>query len=405
MKIRRKLATWLLLLSPILQIYGWGQFDFAFLSTTFLGIYCLIRGEIKFKSLPRFLLAYFIYWMFVHVVSATSIIGAIPLGAMRCLITFTLFFSIIDLSYLIQVYKKIVLACVLFFYLQFLFGVLLDYHLIGIFPYLPIAFTDDILLYSERFLTMNRPSSFFSEPAHFAQYIIPYLGIMLFDQYVSNRKKIKKVSYIVLTLLLLQSGNALLGLAVLFLGYTISTILENKKRLVLFPLIILGASVLVNFYSDTAIGEKMLARQVQISSKSYQDLGYSTSGYERIYRGYFVYSEYPLMQKVIGNDNPDYKIAASRTSEVAATFKENDLYFNTIQSFLLNTGLLGLLLMVSVLLGIWKKTNACGKSILSVFIAFSTMSAMYFSATMCLYLIIPFFLNKNIRHETILHIH
>jgi hypothetical protein len=403
MKLRGKFAVWLMLLSPILQIYGWGQFDFAFLSTSLLGVYCFIRRDVNFKYLPEFLSKYIIYWMFIHVISATSISSMIPLGAIRCLITYAMFFSIIDYKYLVYVYKRIVFVCVMFFYVQFLLSFFFGYHLLGIIPYLPIAFTDDMALYTERFGIMNRPSSFFSEPAHFAQFLIPFLGIYLFE--TNKKKRLKKILFVVLALLLMQSGNALFGLSVLFIGYILSIVSQKKKNLLYIPLMIFGVLVIVNIYSDSYIGEKLLSRQVQISSNSYQDLGYSTSGFERIYRGYYVYSEYPFLRKVIGNDNPDYKIAASQKSLVAETFNDNDLYFNTVQSILLNTGIVGLLFFITGILGIWKKTNACGRSILAVFITYSMMSAMYFSYTMCLYLIIPYFLRRRQDYETSIHLH
>ena len=69
----QKFVTWILVLSPILQTYGWGKYDFAFILTSIAGVLAIINKQFDYKKLPKFLLLYLCYLFFVHIISATSI--------------------------------------------------------------------------------------------------------------------------------------------------------------------------------------------------------------------------------------------------------------------------------------------------------------------------------------------
>ena len=73
----------------------------------------------------------------------------------------------------------------------------------------------------------------------------------------------------------------------------------------------------------------------------------NSSGFFRIYRGYYVFDAYSTVEKVIGINNFD-KIKKRRDeSKVSFLVEgENDLYFNCFQHFLLRTGFIGAFLYI-----------------------------------------------------------
>lgn len=70
-------------------------------------------------------------------------------------------------------------------------------------------------------------------------------------------------------------------------------------------------------------------------------------------------------------------------------FNDDYLYYNTIQGYLLNTGIMGILIMILVHKNILRITDIRGKCILILSIAISFMSSCYFAEIMCLYLLFP----------------
>lgn len=391
-----KIATYILVLSPIMQTYGWGKYDFTFILTSILGLYYIIKGEINVKRLPKYLTLYILYWFFIHIISATTLSDTISLGAIKTFIVYAAFFSVIQLQEFLKVYKKVLIICIIFLYVQTFIFALTNFKIPGVISFLPLALNvDTYSSYIQAFLNSGRSCSFFSEPAHFAQFLLPYVCICLYEPQVTLRRKLLKLSFPISALLLLQSGNAIIGLSITIIIYYIYKLREGGKYVLYFPIMILTFVVGISIYSQTEMGQKIMDRKSQININSYDELGYSTSGFERIYRGYYVFEEYSTVAKIFGNDNPDYKILSSQKSVVSQTFLAIDLYFNTIQIFLLNTGIVGCLLFLLILSSLWKKTNPCGRNILLTFVVFCFFSSMYFSEMMCIFLLLPKLLSRT----------
>lgn len=391
-----KIVALVLALSPILQTYGWGKYDFTFILTTMLSLLAIAQGMIKLNNLPKFLLLYIVYWLIIHEISATSLSEAIPLGVVRTLLVFGLFFSVIKFPLFIKYYSAIVHVSLLFFFFQVLIKLVTGINFLGVFNFLPLALDTDAASYFQDRMDATRLSSFFSEPAHFAQYLLPYLAIQLFNNQLPKKKRIIEICIIIITLLLLQSGNAFFGLAVclaVFLLYRMKGSVSQKAGS-----IVLGAMVVAGVFafSRTELGQNLMSRKDQISLNSVDKLGYSTSGFERIYRGYFMYAEYSAIRKIIGNDNPEYKKAAAERSPLSVTYIAGDyLYYNTIQAYLLNTGLIGLIIMLLVYKNIFVITDRCGKCILLTFVAMNFIASSYFNEIMCIYLLLPTLMSQN----------
>lgn len=393
-----KFATWVLVLSPILQTYGWGKYDFAFILTSLVGVIAIVKKRIHFNRLPQFLLCYFLYWLFIHAKSSSSYLDVVSLGTLKTILVYGTFFSVIPLALLIKYYKVVVKLSIAFFVIQLIIKFIFNVNFLGVFSFLPLALEMDAADFFADRSSSDRLSSFFSEPAMFAQYLVPYFCLQLFNRKINNNQKLISILLLIAIFLLMQSGNALFGLGACIFFFFLFRMQGNWKRkvqTVMFGIVIIAIGF---YFMRTEIGEKMMSRKEQVSINSVENLGYSTSGFERIFKGYFIYAQYSTICKIIGNDNPQYKKGAAFSSEVGVFFSEETqdyLYCNTFQMVLLNTGLIGVFIMVLVFRGIWQTTNHCGKDLLLTFFAFSLFSASYFSENMCLYMLISTLMGRN----------
>lgn len=385
-------VTWVLVLSPILQTYGWGKFDFAFILTSFAGIWAVINRTVRLRELPKYLFLYLLYWLLVHLLSASSVRDAFSLGVLKIMLVFCTFFSVIPLPLLIKAYRITVRVCIVYFIAQLFFKYVLSINLPSVFSFLPNALSVDVAdLYSKSRL-MERPSSLFSEPAIFAQYLVPYFCLILFDKNMPKGRVVLSTVVLVTFFLLMQSGNALFGIASSIAFFFVFRMKGGVNRTIQAALLVIVFVLLGSFFFRTEMGERLLERKDQVSINSVENLGYSNSGFERIFRGYYIYSEYSTLCKIIGNDNPEYKRDAafrSRVGEYLSADNQEYLYCNTIQMILLNTGIVGLIIISLVFLGIWRMTNYCGRDLLFTFLVFSFFTANYFSEVMCIYILIP----------------
>lgn len=377
-----------LLLSPILQTYGFGKYNFAFVLTSILAVVTIVKYGFNKKLLPKTLLYFFVYWFFVHLVSARSLTDLLPLGVIKTIIVYAMFFELIEINYLIRYYRRIVVVCIAFFFFQEFTFFTTGYRVLGIITSLPLALDGDTAAYLDFASVSARSSSFFSEPAHFAQYLTPLLAIELFR---IGKGKVLMLLAITITLLMLQSGNALIGMACVYAVFIIYLIFRKGSlfnKIVYTTIVVSLLGVGGSYYFSTESGQRVLSRQDQLSGKD--DASNGDSGFVRVFRGYFVFDEYSFFEKIIGIDNPTIIKERIKSSKVAYSFAEDEMYFNNFQMFLIHTGIIGGLFFFLIYFEIWKKTNACGRAILIPFLFLSFMSAIFFTETMALFWIIPY---------------
>lgn len=381
-----RLAILSLLLFQILDIYGYGTLTIGYIFPSILAIYNIVRYK-RCGMFDRKLYAYFVYWIIIHIITASSILGAVPLGIVRLILIYIMFCERIHISNLLRYYRIIGFVCCAFFLLQEVSYATTGIRISGIIPFLPT-----VEKFSEiNFYESERSSSFFSEPAHFVQFILPLLVIELY------RKDSKYHYYytflILFCLLLTKSGNAIMGIVVIGVFYLFNKIINEKinvKNLFLIALFIVGVVVGGQKYVASEIGQSLLERQDQLT----MDATTGRSGFLRIYRGFFVYNEMPLIYKIIGNDNPNE--LSSYCNKTGLYFEdENDLYFNTFQTFIIRTGIVGLLIFSLFLVSLYKNNSTECKCISWVFIALSFISSMHFTIPMCLYIFIPYLIKKQ----------
>lgn len=254
----------------------------------------------------------------------------------------------------------------------------------GILSILPLYSETSMADFVEAKAESARSCAFFSEPAHFAQFLLPLFALSLYN---NQKKPNYTIAFIIgATILFLRSGNGLLGLAVM-LVFAFPYFLEGKKKnrwtgAFFFGLIVVVAGY---YYINSEMGASLMERQVELNME--WDGRSSRSGFLRIWRGFFVYGDYSLLEKIIGCPNETAQLAHVASAGMLMV-DSAELYFNMFQKILLNTGLIGVGVFAYIIIHIWKNNTICGKAILAALIALSFIAAIYMSHTMILFMVL-----------------
>lgn len=397
-----KLVNHILLLYPILNTYALvGSLSIA--RAVLLSLVCIFIFRIVTKKqrpmlyAPKKFNAYCKFWFFSAVFSISfigiSVLSALP-GIIYSTLFMLLFFYEADFRYLLKWYKYYAIAFIGFFFFQEFLYMATGVRVPGLIPGLSLTVTEEIG--SDRYMDMilygYRSTSVFSEPAHFAQWLLPLLSIeLMFDK---SKKHFLFAGAIVLALLLLRSGNAMFGLAVVLLCFLLYLFFENKSRYRFLILVAFVLALVVGgaYYLKSEAASDVLDRQGELQ------LTGDTSdmmGQVRLYRGYFVFAEYNFLEQMIGMSDVPKLLNYIKTSKVAMFFEDHETYFNAIQSILLKTGYIGLIIFIWLCIDLSRRSNYAGKAIVWSFFALSFVSGLFFIPTMALYLVLAYKLKLN----------
>ena len=213
------IVTLLLLLYPILYTYGWGFFSFGFIPTILLMISYWIFNRHLYLQYPKVLFLYISYFLIARVLCATSLSTLIAPSTTSMMVVLGFFLFCLrnaDIKLFLRCYRIIAFTCIIFFFFQELMYYTIGYRFSGILTVFPLTLGGvdgiDASVWEMARMSAERSSSFFSEPAHFVQFLLPLL--ILEFLFVSKKRAYLRGSVIAITLLALQSGNALIGLAV-----------------------------------------------------------------------------------------------------------------------------------------------------------------------------------------------
>lgn len=387
--IFEKLTIMLLILFPVLNVYGSNGWSYAAILALFLGVIAyIVNKKCKIKSLPMWLSFYFLYWG----VALSFTLQMLPLFVIQVLISYVLFYGTFNIEYFIQQYKRIAILFILFFFIQVIVYNTSNMHISGIIPGVPLNI-DDLDAFYRVMENSNRCYSVFSEPAHFVQFLLPLLVLELF--YDKAKYHFYFAGLITVVLLLLQSGTALLCLIPVFV-YLIP-LLKNKINnnfYSLFPILVVAVIAFCGFYyyinSDIgyALGERSGELSMQYST------GENVSGFLRIWRGYYVYSDYSTIEKIFGNTNTADLNAHIKNSGMSMGIL-NETYFNAVQNILLRTGIIGLVIIIAVFVNLYKGNYTCGKCMIMVLVCMMFLSSIYFSITMLTFILIADTIKKE----------
>ncbi len=314
METKFKLNLWhiyifLLMLLPIINSYR-------LLPIAFIYFFCvmgIVFAMISHKNISlRLKSNHFIYFIYVLVMSLVIMAGQQGITISEIAIRLTYFALIFfnfyilayqtwDFNFAIKIYKNICLIVSVLMIIQFLLSSM--GRPICLIPSGMIANTGDRLSTNTiRALQIagNRFSTFFLEPAHQAQYVVPCIAILLFSDMLSIKKKDLIIS-IVLTIGVIATtsmqGILLCGFIWMIYLYELMKLRGSRKigRLIfLIPLLI---TVLIYFLQQPIIQNQFLKKTMSINQGI---VSKGTSMYRRINYGWDCYREFDLVHKIIG---------------------------------------------------------------------------------------------------------
>ncbi|MDF9844047.1 MULTISPECIES: hypothetical protein [unclassified Paenibacillus] len=189
------------------------------------------------NNLPLVLFLVYIFFQFILVFSINDI-SFVNEAALRTgryvLYLITVIFiapNFFEVKLGIKVLKYICIASTIFLFFQILMVRFAGVYIPGTIPGLPLIRLD-LLEFNQNIMNAGyliRPRSFFSEPAHYATYVLLYLGIGLFSE---KKKIIDYFPEIIITFGLLVSNSAtgFIACAIVWGVWAFKKLLLNEKK-------------------------------------------------------------------------------------------------------------------------------------------------------------------------------
>lgn len=378
-----KVAMFLLASYPVLAYYQLGStpFNYATFSSLVLSIILFASGKINLKrDVP---ISYFLYWGY----SAFQIFFVAGLGGWSdyfpggiALTLFSLGLFAMTSCFNAEVFFKymkavFIFATALFAFQHFIF---LSTHT-KISMLLPLAdnITITSMSFKETVAWQNTPdgglierfSSIFSEPSHFAQYCLFLLGIELFRGENKDKLYTKFSLVIVSVMFFIQSGVGFMGLgllALIKLLYIVFTTKQTKYYLylaVLIPVLVYGVSSYLSSSSGAYISER--TEQLDLSNREA-----TNSGFVRIYYGWFTYGDLSTNQQIVGTSR-----------DHISTLREGG-FFNGVTYVLCSQGIIGLILLILFYTSVCRKQGILSLTLALQLLWLSLMSSTYLGGLM-----------------------
>ena len=234
-----KITMIVLVIYPILQIYAFFGVNLANIVTGGMVVYGFFAHKYSVKKdvIPKFLWIYFVYFIIITIFSGVYNILEMPnrvAGVMFSFLQFLMFFGCANIGFFYKSYKIAGIVTVIFFFLQEFSFHTTGYRISGIIPFLPLnptfAAMDTFGSFQEYLSIVGRSTAFFSEPAHLAQFLLPFLAMSIYLERGINRWLLGGGTCI--ALFVLQSGNGIVGLCCILFVYILSFLkrLNSKFR-------------------------------------------------------------------------------------------------------------------------------------------------------------------------------
>lgn len=254
-------------------------------------------------------------------------------------------------------------ASLIVFYQRISYMMFGDYYKNFFIPGLPIP---KEYLFNKEGVYINRPSAFFSEPSHYALFVLPVLSLCL------QRKKWFVFLVLVLGILCSGSTNGFVGLIViLFMFFFI----ERKS---IKSLILLSAVAIVLFS----------AFQMGVMSDGMSKVeNTDVKNYSRLLGSLPVFRPFTWKEWLCGFGQGN-KLSYMAFYHIFVGIDTYDPYINTYLGMLANYGILGFAAFVLFMVKLWRKyTKGTTKTYLVLFLTLSLSTSMLFNWTMLYYMI------------------
>lgn len=392
-------------LIPFLCVFAYFASPYRIAGHELPAVICIISLVLALLSKPivsidKKYLTYMIYMWVVPLVCAIlcSIPGdymtaAIPVALILTSCYLFILLPTADKNLVLKYYRLLVYIAVGFFIVQEISFYLFSYRPTLYLSFLEMYYEDsDAVSFSASRAGMERSSSFFLEPSHFVQYIMPYYCILL-SKFLETRKNLLEVLAFTSVIIFIRSGVGLVVLLVLFCFFFMKSNYLKLYQKVLILVFGLASILLVTvLFADTELVSSLMGRSSEITSLEVEAHG-AQSGFIRIWRGYFIYGAMDTINQILGVSIACIEHVCNAVYIPGVRYDGG--YMNGIQSLLVTGGIIGFLLFFRYLFGLAKRLDITGKSILVAMIALFFMEQMLNTDKMFLYILLASCFVKN----------
>ena len=268
----------------------------------------------------------------------------LALYVLTLIVFYLCYWQVMDQKFAMRLYTAITVIVTAIVIVQYVFAAMGRGFCLVV-PGIPVAGVEDLMTDQIRSnqLVANRYSSFFFEPAHQAQFVLPCLTLILLGKPQASRKSLALAVFITIGLLCTTSMIGILGAAIIWLFYVYVSLKSKKARqwyflLILLPL--LAGGVLYYISRDDLM--RVLNDRLGSLNLFSQD---RSEGFRRMKYGWFCYGELDGVRKLLGvgyqnigdylsNSGIGYKLLGTNDPQYLS-------YTNGITKMLIGMGLVG----------------------------------------------------------------
>lgn len=301
----------------------------------------------------------------------------------------------------VTIYRMIAMVCLIYFIAQVLLMYTFSYPLQFTIPFLPVKeeleFPFRIMSYYNRSSLYIRFPGPFSEPSHYAAYLMPLLIMALFDNKKQLKDKWRLPVCISATMVMSTSGLGILLCAVTWGLYFILDYSTTKNRLALFPAMLLAILVLFTLLMMYSEQFYITVSNLFFVTDTNRFSDGSKADY-RIYRGFSMYFQLPFLNKLFG-------VGYANMNDFALTHGINTIYdiqtsgsveyYNGISQILLYSGCFGFILWTRGMIGYIKGMSKVGKILFIIYVFYIIGSGTLFGTFSSIFLACATLLGKE----------
>ena len=263
----------------ILPMLAWYAIPFpvglGYALVLFLSVYTIVRNSFKINVFPVAFWLVFAYisimWMYHYDFAMFTLLP--PGGWVFFLFFLALVWGVInfDLQYLEKYMRWVVLISAALFWVQFAQSMMTGTWSCFV-PNLTGAFTYEGMTYAELVEHQKygtRPCSIFLEPSYMAYYYTTYLTLIWFGKEKQEKLFSKETIILFVTIIALQSGSGMIGLAILITIKTLSVYWKANtgRRLILLMIIVPLIIGVTYMYISSDMGQEMSSRSTELSTE------------------------------------------------------------------------------------------------------------------------------------------
>lgn len=382
---------------------------------SFLDLFMLISltwhliGSRKLPIRNKALLLYFLYALLVTIImcstysgiTASSLVLKIGRLILIILVIYLLGSQYFDFEYAYSIYTKIVYIIIASVLIQYIMYVVAGAQTALIIPNTTLNYmsklSSNVLIRNKLTARYYRPSSYFIEAAHQAEYVIPWIGMSLFKE--DDNKSIKKAVLTLAITVVLCIGASFTALACCSLIWIVYIFHMFKKtnrspKYFIFAIVLVIAIIGIASYLLTI---PSIQHQIERKVSSYNDIDSTSSFTLRLLRGFYCFSDIDIIHKIFGCGYNGYAYYYNHYGIVSRYVVDEShvSYMSGFFSALCDLGIVGIVIYFSFLLpAALRRTDECSKILLFV-LALLMICSDIFETPVYFIMVLLIISNKN----------